>query len=87
MNTRKPAPATPWPAQYAPTINASAYTPEDFASLRPGQWVNVDGAHGQYLGLTQSGSVAVNWKSGIDLKEQFSSNETMRKYAKMHNAK
>lgn len=47
-------------AKYQKTINV---TLSNIDTVQAGQWVNLGGSRGQYLGKTQTGIVAVRWQT------------------------
>ena len=76
----------PWgrPGLYKKTLNVSHFADvSQWQALRPGQWVSVMGATGQYLGVTRSGVILVNYKQGSDMKTLFKANKPLRQYAKL----
>ena len=74
--------------RYVATINTMGFSNEDFNKLRIGQWVSNMGVKGQFLGVTASGIVTINYNKSkvIGSKSQFCSNEWLRKFAKVQGA-
>jgi hypothetical protein len=71
---------------FKPTIDATGFAPLDFQRIKPGQWVEVFGVRGQYLGVTRSGCVTINYNKAPDMKRQFTSNRPLRQFAILHGA-
>jgi hypothetical protein len=71
--------------RYTSTVNASGFSNAQFQTLRVGQWVNVFGSRGQYLGITRAGVVVVNYKTsqGEDMKNHIKANKPLRGFAKL----
>ena len=50
-------------SRYVKTLSVSQF--DTLQGVKVGQWIKLDtGAHGQYLGVTQAGSIVINWKKG-----------------------
>jgi hypothetical protein len=72
---------------FKPAIDATGFSPSDFQRIKPGQWVEVFGVRGQYLGVTRSGCVTINYNKAPDMKRQFKSNRPLREFAKLHGSR
>jgi hypothetical protein len=72
---------------FKPTIDATGFSPLDFQRIKPGQWVEVFGVRGQYLGVTRSGCVTINYNKAPDMKRQFKSNKPLRQFTLLHGSK
>lgn len=75
-------------AQFKTTMLVSSVA--GFASIQPGQWVQIEtGSRGQYLGTTATGSAVVRWQQG-DVKfarKDAVNNKHLRNFAKVYGSK
>lgn len=69
--------------RYTPTVDTTAFSNDDYAKLRIGQWVNIMGLKGQYLGITSANIVTINYKKAPTAKAQFMANRPLRQFAKL----
>jgi D-arabinose 1-dehydrogenase-like Zn-dependent alcohol dehydrogenase len=72
---------------FKPTIDATGFSPLDFQRIKPGQWVEVFGVRGQYLGVTRAGCVTINYNKAPGMKRQFKSNKPLRQFAILHGSR
>jgi hypothetical protein len=69
--------------RYTTTVDTTAFSNDDYAKLRIGQWVNIMGLKGQYLGITAANIVTINYKKAPNAKAQFTANRPLRQFAKL----
>lgn len=69
--------------RYVPVVDTTAFSNDDYAKLRIGQWVKVMNMKGQYLGITSANIVTINYKKAPDMKAQFTANRPLRQFAKL----
>jgi hypothetical protein len=70
--------------KYVPTVDTTAFSNDDYAKLRIGQWVKIMDLTGQYLGITRAQVVTINFKKAPTMKRQLASNRPLRQFAKIH---
>lgn len=61
-----------------------------FASIQPGQWVQIEtGSRGQYLGTTATGSAVVRWQQANAkfARKDAVNNKHLRNFAKVYGSK
>lgn len=81
--------------KYTSTVRITDLSMMKAMSLKPGQWVNIMGARGQYMGTTAAGTDIIRWQSegrkfgqgGTSTKTDAVNNGRLRQYAKSYGAK
>lgn len=71
-------------ARYVKTLSVSQF--DTLQGIKVGQWIQTDtGSRGQYLGMTQSGNIVINWivKGGKFNTYTAKCNRPLRQFAKV----
>ena len=82
-------------SKFTSTVRITSLEMMKMMNLRPGQWVSIMGARGQYLGTTSAGTDIIRWQSegkkfgqgGNSPKTDAINNGRLRKYARSYGAK
>ena len=80
---------------FTSTLRVTSLEMLDAMKIKPGQWVSLMGARGQYLGKTSAGTIVIRWQSegskfgqgGADSTKDARANGTLRAYARNYGAR